>query len=384
MFSQAETPALSGRAGIRRAEREGGADDEDQRYERGAAMKKALASICAATGMGAAALAAGLLAVAAPAGTALAGTAAARPAAASTPSYDLIVSATGIKALGDTWIPTLEATQSFVSVGLDTWNKGVSEYHAWQSSASFAPTAAKDLTVTSTGHATFKTGSALSPVLTASLAFTPTKSSKESCSKGSLTVYSGYVTGTVTLVTGLRGVKVSHKFNNKSTDASLAVARSCTVPPSKTTCSGAGWVVISSPRVVEWMGGYETLGTKPPWSEQFVAQGLTTASKWLTRDDDLNVTGGSAPKLNKTAHTVTVAESGAITGSAVIRYKYTHVAPAFTCYLGSKQYTETSETYSGGTAEATKPFHAHTVLTGTITLGPATSGSYTAVSLKAK
>ena len=116
--------------------------------------------------LGAAALAAGLLTAGWPAGTALAS-----PTAAGSTSY-FFTASTSIKALGRTWSFDLSVTKGSgidgIVAGLDTVSKGVIESHEWGSTAAFGPTAAKELTVTGSGHAAVKTGSALSPVLAAS------------------------------------------------------------------------------------------------------------------------------------------------------------------------------------------------------------------------
>jgi hypothetical protein len=338
-----------------------------------------------AAAMGVAVLAAGLLAVVAPAGTALASPAAA-PAAASTPDYNFDAVATGIKALGHTWSVEVSAGNgSDGSVGVNFWTqgKGATENHLWETSPPFAPAAARDLTVTSNAHATFKTGSALRPVLAASLAFTPLKGRKGSCAKGSSTSYTGYVTGTVTLVTGLRGVKVTVKFSRKSADASLTVDRSCVPPVLKPLCGGAGWLITAAGNGGA-VGEEETLGDKPPWDESIFQAGIKTASKWFTRLDNVDVVGGTAPKLNKSARTVTVAltASTALVGRAVISYTMTSTLPATTCYVGGKRYSETVVEYFGS-AKATERFQARTALTGTLTLKPA-DAIYTGYSLKAK
>jgi hypothetical protein len=90
--------------------------------------------------------------------------------------------------------------------------------------------------------------------------------------------------------------------------------------------------------------------------------------------------GQPAPRLNAAAHTVTVATSGAITGSAVIRYRSASRPPAGTCYVGGRAYTATGVQYTGS-ARATRPFQAHTILTGTLSMRPGGNGSYAAVTL---
>ena len=333
----------------------------------------------------AAALAAGLLTAGLPAGAALAS-----PAAAGSTSY-YFYGSVAIKALGHTWSFGLSATKNSdidgIVAGLETVSKGVIESHEWGSATAFSPTVAKDFTVTSTGHATIKTGSALSPVLAATLAFTPAKRTKESCAKGSGTLFFGKLTGTLSLTTGLRGVKVSAKFSGKTTDATLEVDKSCVLPPaSRISCTGGFWEVSAIPLTTGSVGGIQILAAKPTWQDSFIRENVRTASKWLTRSDDLSAVG-PAPKLNTKAHTVSVTgtASGPITGAAVITYGPTYRPPPVpSCYVGSKHYSEKSVFYTGTRVTVSKPFKAHTVLTGTQTMVTGHNAEYVAASLTAR
>lgn len=337
----------------------------------------------------AAALVAGLLAMGSSAGSALASPAAASPAAASPTTYVLSTQITGIKALGHTWNLSLDATKSFVNVTFDPAPRNNTEYHEWQTTLSFAPMAAKDLTVTSTEHATLKTGTALSPVLTVEVAFTPTKHLAEKCTKGSDTLYSGHLSGTLSFATGLHGVQVSRKFTGTPASASLEVDKSCVLPVKSqpTACTGGSWIVLNS-SLTGSVASYEILRAKPAWEEAFDLNPAKTASKWITRTDYVFVpSGGLPPKLDKTAHTITVslAASGPITGAAVITYGSTFAErPVPSCYVGSKHYSETSVLYSGTSVRVTKPLRAYTLLMGTLTMTPGRFADYIAISLKAK
>jgi hypothetical protein len=200
--------------------------------------------------------------------------------------------------------------------------------------------------------------------------------------------YTGYATGTVTLTTGLRSVTVSVRFSKKSADANLGIDESCVPPPVKylpCSISDAGWN-ITSVSGYDNLGEEETPGYSFPWEELFFwgGTGVRTPSKWLTWTGDMDVAGGSAPRLNTAARTVTVALTGssAITGGAVISYTSIERTP-IPCYVGSKPYTETTTFYFGG-AKATRPLQAHTVLDGTVTLNPIRDADYSSVSLKAK
>jgi hypothetical protein len=331
--------------------------------------------------IGAAALAAGLLAVGLQAGPALASTAGASPAA-STPiqySLDFVGSA---KALGHTWTVDFNAGNDFVGVLLGTTYSGVSEQHQWMTTAGYGKTAAKELKVTSSGHASFSTGKTLSPVLTAAVTFTPVKATKSACSKGAETVYAGKVSGSLTLVTGLHSVKVALKFSGKS-GASLDVDKSCQpkTPPVKTTCTGSSWFVGSSAASLSVLGA-QTPGSKP-WHDLFAQGPFKTASKWVTRSV-LVAVNGPAPKLSTASKTVAVSglASGAITGAAVISYPGPFTGLPEPCYLSSKKYTATTTIYQGA-VKTSKPFRAHTVLAGTLTAKTPTQGFYTAVKLTA-
>ncbi len=338
-----------------------------------------------ARALGAAVLAAGLLTACLPTGTALAS-----PTAAGSTSYSFFVSV-AIKALGHTWNFGLGAFKGSsgvdgISAGLQRAGKGVIEDHEWSSVTAFSRTVAKDFTVTSAGHATIKTGSALRPVLAATLAFTPTRHTKEACAKGSGTTYFGKLTGTLSLTTGLRGVKVSAKFSGKS-DASLGIDKSCVGrQPSKAACTGGFWTVLAIPLTTGSVSGIQTLAAKPTWHDSFIRENVPTASKWLTRMDDLFV-AGPAPKLNTKAHAVAVTgtASGPITGAAVITYGPTYKPPPVpSCYVGRKHYSEKSVIYTGTSVTVSKPFKAHSVLTGTQTMVIGHNAQYTAVSLTAR
>ena len=329
--------------------------------------------------MGAAALAAGLLAAGLQAGPALAST---RPAA-STPTQVSLEVLGSAKALGHVWTVDFNAGDGSVGVLLGTFYKGVSEQHQWTTAAGFASTAAKELKVTSTGHATFATGKALSPVLSVALKFTPVKATKSACTKGSDTVYAGRVTGTLTLVTGLKKVKVALKFAGVA-GASLDVDKSCQpkLPAVKNPCDGGAWF-LSTSAVPGSVLGVQVLGSKSAWQDQFSQGPFKTASKWVQRSAFVAV-NGPAPKLSTAKKTIAVSglASGAFTGAAVISYSSSFPNPATTCFIGSKKYTETTTGYFGS-VKVSKPFKANTVLAGTLTAKTPTQGFYNAVKLAA-
>jgi hypothetical protein len=328
-------------------------------------------------GLGATVLAAGILTAGLPAGTALAS-----QAAAPAPQYSLDV-LTHVSALGHVWSLELNDGGGAVEVSLSDTVKGVSELHNWTSTGAFAATAVKDLKVTSTGHATLSTGSALSPVLGMSLAFTPVKLTKFSCAQGSESAYSGKVTGTLSLVTGLRGVKFNVKFSGQAVGV-LDVDRACVPPLAKVPCLGSAWFLGRMNQATGTVVGAQTLGPKSAWQDNFGLTLLKTASKRVTRTVLVTV-NGPAPKLNTAAKTVSVSglSSGAVTGAAVLSYTATFPLPPGTCFLGGKKFKETGTTYLNGTVKISKPFQARSLLAGTLTMPTPNTGIYTAQKLTA-
>jgi hypothetical protein len=336
--------------------------------------------------LGATALAAGLLAVGLPAGPALASTVHAStvptgPGASTAAQYSLDVVGSA-KALGHTWIVGFSAGNDSVGVGLSTSYKGVSEQHQWMTATEFAATAAKELKVTSAGHASFSTGKALSPVLSATVTFAPTKAVKSACTKGSDILYTGKASGSLTLVTGLKKVKVALKFAG-ARGASLDVDKSCQpkLPPVKAACAGGNWFLTSG--AAGGVLGDQVLASKPAWRDLFSQGSFKTANKWVTRSAIVGV-AGPAPKLSTARKTVAVSglASGAITGAAVISYNGSISSPAATCYIGSKKYKQTGTEYFGP-VKVSKPFKANTVLAGTLTAKTPIQGFYNAVKLTA-
>jgi hypothetical protein len=303
-----------------------------------------------------------------------AGTAQASPAATTAPRYSLDV-VTHVAALGHTWTLGIHNGPAATYVSLGTTGKGTQEQDNWVTTSAFTA-AGKELKVTGTGHATFSTGSALSPVLRISLSFSPVKVSKRACVKGSASIYSGTVSGSVSLVTGLRGVKVSVKFTGQAA-GTLTADRSCvTVLPATYTCGGGLWILteIGSQGVVL---GAHILGPKPVWMDQFEQGGFKTASRWVTRSA-LVIGDSPAPKLDTAAKTVSVSglSSGAVTGAAVFSYRNVGGDPPQTCTLGGKKYKQKRTVYYNGKVTTSKPFRARSLLAGTLTAPAANSGDY--------
>ena len=77
-----------------------------------------------------------------------------------------------------------------------------------------------------------------SPIASLSLSYKPTSHTAGTCSSGSETDYLGTLPGSVTLTTGLKGLKLSDTKATFSTPNSLQVDAAC-VPP--IACSFSSW-----------------------------------------------------------------------------------------------------------------------------------------------
>jgi hypothetical protein len=326
----------------------------------------------------AAVLSLGLLIAAAPASSAATGA-----TRATGEGYELTSGTASFTAAGHAWQLSLSASGGKLGavVGandltflITTKYLGGTEVHSWV--AKSLP--AKDLSVTGSGHAAFKTGGTLAPVATFSLAFTPTSHAKASCASGSETDYTGKLAGTVSLTTGLKGVKVSKHFTFGKPDT-LTVTRGC-VPPA--ACDFSGWVAgnptgILAAGVTVGQPGHQATDTTVERASS------KTASKHLVR------AGGGymavpAPKFNSKAKSLAVAGSpaGIVTGRGLLANGKMPSKPTpFTCFIGKQKYTET-EAYYLASFSSSKTFEARTLLTGTITAPSSGTGFFTIDKLK--
>jgi hypothetical protein len=310
----------------------------------------------------------------------------ASPAAAATGlGYDLNSGTASFTAGGHTWnlqvsslggqLAGVKGTDS-LELLISTPYLGGTEVHTWN--ASSLP--GGDFTVTGAGHATLKTGGALSPVITLSLAFTPKSHAKMTCSSGFGTDYSGVLSGTVSLTTGLKGLAVSKRFTfGKPT--SLEVAHACTQP---IPCIVSAWTAGDLTSGI--LAGGDAIGT-PGHFTYFTTVARTggkTASKALARGD-LAYIAAPAPVFSSAAKTLTVqgSASGAVTGKGVLGHATLVGRITSTCVLDGKTYTASTDEYSA-TFTSSKAFQAHTLLTGTITVTSPGEGFFSIVTLKKK
>jgi hypothetical protein len=303
---------------------------------------------------------------------ALAAAAPASPAAAAGASYSLISGYASFKADGHTWhLGVLAASGTTMTVLISTPHLGGSEVHHWD----FKPLPAADFKVDpTTGHATLDSHSALAPVASLALSFTPTSHVKATCATGSGTDFTGELSGSVSLVTGLQGLKFRTTHASFSTPNTLEVSHACTAP---VPCVSQQWVFGLSPEVIG-----ATTGTA---SESVVTQ---TATIKKPAGATLTVTAGMStpvPVFDKSAKSLTVqgSKSGLITGTAVISHPSVAEPFAGSCTMDGKNYSEHGTEYAGATysSPAGKQFQARTILSGTLTLKPTGAGLFDIVTL---
>jgi hypothetical protein len=312
------------------------------------------------------------------------GAAAAPASAATNLSYFLTAGTVGITSGGHTWnlnvslIGGSSGGPVTVDVLIEAPHLSGTEIHDWGMQMPGA-----DFTVNkTTGAATINSHSDLSPVASLNLSYKPTSHTAGTCSSGSETDYLGTLTGSVTLTTGLKGLKLSGATAAFSTPNSLKVESAC-VPP--LACSFASWGgglggAPTAPIAAGIAAG--TPGHLAHFTDVTRRVALA-APTGATRTDGAEVTA-TAPVFNSTAKTLTVKglASGAVTGTGVISMAKLVVPGTETCTLEGTTYTQTSTAYDQATWISSKQFAAQTILTGTLKVATTGSGEFVNITLK--
>jgi hypothetical protein len=314
------------------------------------------------------------------------GAAAAPASAATNLSYFLTSGTVGITSGGHAWnvqvslIGGSSGGPVIIDVLIETPHLSGTEIHDWGMKMPGA-----DFTVNkTTGAATVNTHSDLSPVASLNLSYKPTGHTMATCSAGSETDYTGTLTGSVTLTTGLKGLKLSNAHATFGTPNTLQVDAAC-VPP--LACSFATWGGgTGGPPSVPIAAGITT-GT-PGHPVHFTEVGRTVslpAPAGATRHDGAEVQA-PAPVFNTTAKSLTVKglASSAVPGAGVVSGAKMVVTGTETCALAAKTYTQTSTSYNEAAFSSTTQFKASTILTGTLKVATKGSGEFDVITLKAK
>jgi len=330
------------------------------------------------------------------AGSALAGVASAPAISlAATPTMSLGGAATSVTANSLTWM-LLVSWNQIVSgetptlvVGLqrtDTTGGTGEEGHYWY----FDVTTSTLTFSAKTGTGTLNAGTQASPAATVKLSFKSTSNKKGTCTSGSETIYSGTLSGAVSLaLTGLTGGGTAGGTNLKFTMGTpqLTVDSAC-VPPVPSECAAAlafssGNSAVTSPVAVG-------LSEKPSGKAiDFVGverQTLFSSPKNAVRDDVADQEGAPA-KYDSTTKvlSVTTSTSGLVTGSAKLSGGTPKTATT-TCTVSKQKYKlrATSDQNAKYASPAGKSISAKTSLSGTLTApASATTGIYDVITVKA-
>jgi hypothetical protein len=224
------------------------------------------------------------------------------------------------------------------------------ELHSWE----FADMPQRDASFhAATGRVSVDSGASLSPVAGLSLTFRPASHARATCASADFngTVYTGSVTGTIRLVTGLDGVRFRRVDVRFGRSSSVDVYRggNCQGPD---TCTWDDWFLGGRPGVLA-LG----LQAGPPGRKVFTA-GLATdtvlsKSRQIDRIDVAAMTT-AVPAFSKRRHrlVITTSRTGLITGSAVIRHAVSQGPESSPCTVGKTRYSVRTDGYFGRYASA--------------------------------
>lgn len=326
-----------------------------------------------ATGVGVACAALGLAAVAAAAPV---GAAAASPAKSATIN-SLTSGGVRFRADGHTWtLQVNAASDTTVTISIGTPYLHGDEEHVWV----FHRVPGVTFSVNgSTGRATLNTHRALSPVAALDLTFTATSHSRADCTSGSGTNFSGSLSGSITLTTGLRRIRFHAAHAIFSRRNLVDVSHNC-VPPRP--CGGAVWTVGTGKATT-------ASGSTPSPYEAVPFEATVTKAVKLARPAnavraDSAVISAPKPTFDAGAKSLAVkgSRSGIVTGQAVLSHAVVVEPVAVPCTSGGKEHVEILTSYLA-TRYASKPGHqfkARTLLSGTLTVAPTGIGAFVIVS----
>jgi hypothetical protein len=222
---------------------------------------------------------------------------------------------------------------------------------------------------------TLNTATKDAPVAKVDVVFAQTASKRVTCGTGSETIYTGTLTGTVTLNTELAAAKTLtvSKWTVKGTTPSITVDSSCVPKPSGACLTSASFLSGTSPLA---LGGSVPEGGATLHGVAVVATVPVTQLKGTTRYDEALRTG-VVISYNSLKHSVSVSTTtaGVVTGSGTaIGGKITSTTSS--CTSGGKRHTETVVNASSASfsSPAGKQFVGHMTLTPNVSV-PASSKS---------
>ena len=313
-----------------------------------------------------------------------------RPAA-SPLSYFLASGQVPVRAGGHTWELSVQVSKTTLGgpgsalIQIETPHLSGDEAHDW----TFGDFPAKDLTVSASGSASASSGSSLSPIASLTLAFKPSSHKVASCSGGGQqTTYSGQLTGSVRLATGLHKLTLATRKVTFGSPSTLAVSTDFCVP---SACSFASWSASSAKTFQPPFALAAGIQVGLPGHLLYFAEVEHLVQ--LSKSDEILRSDGAiiktaTPEFSKSRRTlsITTSKDGAVTGSAVIGPAKAGTPDTFTCMADGISYRETDVSYTGRFASpAGRQLEAHTLLTGVQKIGRKGSGGFDIItSLKKK
>jgi hypothetical protein len=243
---------------------------------------------------------------------------------------------TSFSADGHNWSLSINAFNKVASIELTTTD----EDDSW----TFLSVPAKDLNANSkTGHAIFKSRNSLAPIASISLNFTATGEKKQACESGSEMVFTGHISGSVTLVASskVKFTSAQVKFSSPFLDFN----HTCVAKTSggANACFGGFWRAGSTIPAIGDTPGLASEALTVSISKRVVPKAPKNVI--LTSD----VFGSeSKPVFNSKKKTLSVkASGGLIAGSALLTSKELPSVQTSTCISKGKKFKASDAEYLG-------------------------------------
>jgi hypothetical protein len=320
--------------------------------------------------------------------------AAARPAFASTDAphiaaafYNFTSGSAALSGGGHTWKVATDVQSAggtnVVGVTIETPHLGGLEQHSWTGLVS-----ASAVTIGSSGAMTVSSGAGLAPYATVTLTFKPTghKTSTANCLTGSEINYTGTYSGSVTINTGLKGLKLSGAHLTFKGTNQLTNLDTCKLAP----CIWSSWTTPSNSDGAFAGGMTFAYPGRPVVSNVDIVSVKTLSTKrTLFRSDSFVVTKTPQPKFSKSTKSLsfTAGSAGLITGAGTL----SHGKPGSflnpdekTCKFNGQLYSVSGTQYSKAAFKSARQFEAHSILNGLIKIRTTGSDSFTITTLKKK
>jgi hypothetical protein len=302
---------------------------------------------------------------------ALAAPASASPAK-SGPSFNLFSGDARFTAAGHNWVLAINGFGQTASISLITAHEN--------DAFTFLAVPASALKANAkTGRATFNTKSSLLPIASINLTFTPTKSRKQACKSGSEKVFTGRISGSVTLVASS---KVKFKSSHVSFSSPfLDVDNGCIAKTGGggNECFGGFWSVGSAVTAIG-----ETPGLTPSALTASITKTIVLRAP-ANATETSNVLGSeSKPAFNSKKKTLTVkASGGLVTGSALLTPTGAATVRTSTCTSKGKKFKASdSEFFARYASQKGHQFVDQSVLLGRVAVAAKGFAIFDVVSFK--